>query len=66
MESLNLVDALSDIALECKEKKGSVLESGSEATTTGLVGVELKEVKALFPAHMIEACNTSFVQVNIE
>lgn len=65
MDSLNLVDAPSDIALQCEEKKGSVLESGSRATT-GSVGVELKEVKALFPAHMIEACNTSFVQVNIE
>lgn len=66
MESLNLVDAPSEIAPQCEEKKGSVLESASEATTKSSIGVELKEVRALFPAHVIEACNTSFVKVNIE
>ncbi|CAM9674719.1 unnamed protein product [Ascophyllum nodosum] len=44
--------------------------AGSEAaadtrTRNDIITVEMKEIKALFPAPMIEACNTSFVQVII-
>lgn len=39
--------------------------SGSSASSSGCLIRELEEVRKLLPASMIQACNTSFVQVII-